>query len=414
MAISANGRWLAIVFASVHGKSDAAMLWNLGAGAERATSLELNGAGGRIQALAISPNCRWLALGVDGAIHLWDLDASVPAIASISRRCQYGVAATMFSDDGKWLVTSPLEGGADNAPVAAQLWDLSSTDPSTSITLRGHAAEVKTLAISGDSRWLVTAAADQTVRVWDLHAADPSSTPHVVLAAKKPIAATAITADGRWLAASQSTGDVQLWDLADNQDTAPIVLRGNSVDRTKLAFTSDMNWLAVAGNERSVRVWNVDIHDLMNRATAIAENRKASIAVRYAWLHPSQTIAGELLLQQVIHSKVAVAWNAATTSSAGLRANSASIVAVTGTVWSKFRDHMSSIAKSTDSPPVIATALITEDAVPDLADEPSAPAKSTKITPTPTALTIQDAAAPSAASAPRTAVQTNTLRIFVR
>ncbi|MBA3481282.1 MAG: WD40 repeat domain-containing protein [Pirellulales bacterium] len=413
MAISANGRWLAIVFASVHGKSDAAMLWDLGAGAERATSLELNGAGGRIQALAISPNSRWLALGVDGAIHLWDLDASVPAIASISRRCQHGVAAAMFSNDGKWLVTSPLENAAGNE-AAAQLWDLSASDPSTSIVLRGHAAPVKTLTISGDSRWLVTAANDKTARVWDLHAGDPSAAHRIVHTGKNPLTAAAISADGRWLAASESSGNVRLWYLAAGPDASAIVLRGDAINQTRLAFTPDMNWLAAAGGDRSVRIWNVDIHDLMNRATAVAMARRESVAARYAWLHPSQTVVGALLLEQVADSKCAFVLSAARDASAELQANSASMVAIAGTVWSGFRDLMQSMSQFADSAPTIEIAQVTDGAVPDLADETLAHAESTAITPTPADLTIEDATAPAAASTPRTALQTNTLRIFVR
>jgi WD40 repeat protein len=412
MAISANGRWLAIVFASVHGKSDAAMLWDLGAGAERATSLELSGAGGRIQAVAISPNSRWLALGVEGAIHLWDLDASVPAIASISRRCQHGVAAALFSNDGKWLVTSPLEDAAGNE-AAAQLWDLSASDPSKSIVLRGHAAPVKLLTISGDSRWLGTAANDKTVRVWDLHAADPAASPHIVQAGKNPLAAAAISADGRWLAVSASSGSVRLWDLAAGPDASAVVLRGDAINLTRLAFTSDMNWLAAAGDDRCVRLWNVDIHDLMNRATAVAMARKESVAARYAWLHPSQTIAGELLLEQVTASRGAVVWRAARNASAELQANSASMVAITGTVWTEFRDRMQSISQLADSAPTIEIAQITDGAVPDLADEPRVHAESGEITPTPADLTIKGVGAASG-STPRTALQTNTLRIFVR
>jgi WD40 repeat protein len=413
MAISANSRWLAIVFASVHGKSDTAMLWDLGAGAERATSLELNGAGGRIQAVAISPNSRWLALGVEGAIHLWDLDASVPAIASISRRCQQGVAAALFSNDGKWLVTSPLENAAGNE-AAAQLWDLSASDPSTSIVLRGHAAPVKALTISGDSRWLVTAANDKTVRVWDLHAGDPSAAPRIVHTGKNLLTAAAITADGRWLAASESSGDVHLWDLAAGPDASAVVLRGDAINLTRLTFTSDLNWLAAAGDDRSVRVWNVDIHDLMNRATAVAMARKESVAARYAWLHPSQTIAGELLLEQVTASKGAVVWGTARNASAELQANSASIVAIAETVWSEFRDRMQSTSQLAKSAPTIEIAQVTDGAVPDLADEPLVHAESSEITPTPADLTIKRIVAPAGGSTPRTALQTNTLRIFVR
>jgi WD40 repeat protein len=68
-----------------------------------------------------------------------------------------------ISPDSRWLVTA---GSADNT---ARLWDLSAKDPAANpVVLRGHEGPVTAVAISPDNRWLVTGSADKTARLWDL------------------------------------------------------------------------------------------------------------------------------------------------------------------------------------------------------------------------------------------------------
>jgi WD40 repeat protein len=66
-----------------------------------------------------------------------------------------------MSGDGRWLATV--------SRVDAQLWDLTAPDPaSTMRVLRGHRGPIWSVAISADSRWLVTDRSDGTLRRWSL------------------------------------------------------------------------------------------------------------------------------------------------------------------------------------------------------------------------------------------------------
>jgi WD40 repeat protein len=46
--------------------------------------------------------------------------------------------------------------------------------------LRGHEGQVRAVAISPNSHWLVTGGQDRTVRLWDLMAKDPAANPVVL------------------------------------------------------------------------------------------------------------------------------------------------------------------------------------------------------------------------------------------
>ena len=60
-----------------------------------------------------------------------------------------------ISPDSRWVVT----GSSDRT---ARLWDLSAKDPAAnSVVLRGHERSVDAVAISSDSRWVVTGSSDR-------------------------------------------------------------------------------------------------------------------------------------------------------------------------------------------------------------------------------------------------------------
>jgi WD40 repeat protein len=47
------------------------------------------------------------------------------------------------------------------------LWDLRAKDPAANpVVLRGHEWPVSAVAISADSRWVVTGSLDNTARLW--------------------------------------------------------------------------------------------------------------------------------------------------------------------------------------------------------------------------------------------------------
>ncbi len=119
-----------------------------------------------------------------------------------------------ISADSRWLVT----GGGDNTP---RLWDLSAKDPAANAAVsRGHGGAVHALAISPDNRWLVTGSEDKTARLWDLSAKDPAANPVVLRGHDGAVDALAISPDNRWLVTVGKDNTARLWDLSAKDPAA--------------------------------------------------------------------------------------------------------------------------------------------------------------------------------------------------
>jgi WD40 repeat protein len=106
-------------------------------------------------------------LSDDSTARLWDLSAKNPTANPVVLRGHEGpVNAVAISPDNRWVVT-----GSDDS--TARLWDLSAKDPAAnSVALRGHEGPVKAMAISADNRWVVTGSGDKTARLWLLQMKD--------------------------------------------------------------------------------------------------------------------------------------------------------------------------------------------------------------------------------------------------
>jgi WD40 repeat protein len=138
------------------------------------------------------------------------------------------INAVAISPDNRWVVT-----GSDDK--TAQLWDLSGKDPAANpVVLRGHEDRVRAVAISPDNRWVVTGSDDRTARLWDLRAKDPAANPVVLrghedaVTDKDAVTAVAISPDNRWLVTVSWDNTARLWDLSAKDPAAnPVVLRGH-------------------------------------------------------------------------------------------------------------------------------------------------------------------------------------------
>jgi WD40 repeat protein len=178
-AVSKNSPWLATA-----GKDNSVLLWDL-TRVGTSEPVVLPGHSSAATAVAMSPDGRWLASGSeDETVRLWKLSARDPAASPIVLH-GHGepVITAAFSPDGCWLATgtgsiktsrtttprmtyalSEIE-RSPNAEI--RLWDMRGDVPgANAVSLRGHTASITGLAFTPDSRWLLSASRDNTIRLW--------------------------------------------------------------------------------------------------------------------------------------------------------------------------------------------------------------------------------------------------------
>src|SRR5262249_48642381 len=85
------------------------------------------------------------------------------------------------------------------------------------LTLRGHTADITAVVFSPDGKTLATAAADRSIRLWDV------ASWRCVRLSGLPANAVAFSPDGRTLAIAPANGKtVRLWDVAAHRERASL------------------------------------------------------------------------------------------------------------------------------------------------------------------------------------------------
>jgi WD40 repeat protein len=234
-----DGRWLA-----TGGTDGDARLWYLAD--PEAAPWVLPGHQDPIYRIEFDPKGRWLATGSkDGTYRLWGL-ASLGAAPQVLTVANGGTGVLAFDPGGRWLATR----GADDT---AELWDLTDLAAKPR-TLRGHTDEVLSLAFDPGGRWLATGAVDGTARLWNLDY--PDAQPRVMMGHEGGVYTLAFDPNSRWLAAgSRNSGNVRLWVLS-KPGAKPRLLRAHDAPAGKLEFSRDGRWLAVYTEDGTFTVWD--------------------------------------------------------------------------------------------------------------------------------------------------------------
>ena len=185
--------------------------------------------------------------------------------------------ATTARDDANSRETA-VEAGqvrGQDAPLAAQLsvaaYDTAGTPQAAASLLESSgspaaarlldsAGVVQSVSVSPDRRLLAVAAADGTLRLWDV-----TSPGHPVQvgapleqASDSPLYATSFSPDGRILAAAGAGRVVELWDVSRPGHPVRLgTLRGPANTVYSVAFSPDGKTLAAGSADDTVRLWDV-------------------------------------------------------------------------------------------------------------------------------------------------------------
>ncbi len=162
---------------------------------------------------------------------------------------QDDVQAVAFSSDGKYLVTAAWD-------KTVRLWDVATGEEVTRLT---HEKEVNDVAFSSDGKYLVTAAWDKTVRLWDVATSQEAAR----LTYEKEVNDVAFSPDGKYLAMAIGDKTLRIWDVKKRQEVARL---NHEKEVNDVAFSPDGKYLATA-SDKIVHFWNTNSYSEMKHIT---------------------------------------------------------------------------------------------------------------------------------------------------
>ena len=177
-------------------------------------------------------------------LRLWSL-AGAPARSvpiEIGPREQW---VSDFSGDGSSFVTLP----AEQPPL---LWRLQSGRP-VKQSLAGHDKGARDALFSAAGHWLLTSAADGTVRLRALGRADDAGT---LLASDGDRGAAAFSGDGRLVAVPVANGSVRVWET--NQPARDPQIVPTAAARLIVRFCAGQHQLLTVSDDRLVQRWDLE------------------------------------------------------------------------------------------------------------------------------------------------------------
>jgi WD40 repeat protein len=278
-------------------------VWELQTGKERGT---LRGHTGAVHCVAFSPDSYTIATGgADGQVRLWTQSGDLKATPFAEHTD--GVRSVAFSPDGKLLAS----GGAER-DCNVILWDIGKGE--SIVTMEGHQQPVTGLAFTADQKHIVSASADETMRIWEVKLkeekkpAQPQPNPNnqnqadnpnqnadnandanapkpapLPMPPPKPVwvkltghagpvlaVAVAGEGEGETIASAGADGTVRLWSVSKRNEIASMGDHRGPV--SSVVFVDDGRFLASGSLDKTVKIWNVAGGTLRNgyaHATAV-------------------------------------------------------------------------------------------------------------------------------------------------
>ncbi|MFP4575509.1 MAG: WD40 repeat domain-containing protein, partial [Coleofasciculus sp.] len=137
-----------------------------------------------------------------------------------------------------------------------KLWDVQTGKEIT--TFLGHGASVNSVSFSPDGKTLASGSGDNTIKLWDVQTGKEITTLQ-----DTSVNSVSFSPDGQTLA-SGSADTIKLWDVQTGKEITTPLGHDNSV--ISVSFSPDGQTLAFGSFDNTIKLWNVDFDNLMERS----------------------------------------------------------------------------------------------------------------------------------------------------
>jgi WD40 repeat protein/serine/threonine protein kinase len=232
-AISPNGKTIAV------GSSNKVLLWDVAACKFLGPTLQHQGT---VRAVVFGPGGNAVLTHTqDGTARLWDITTG-KAIGPLMQ-CPPLTLSAAFNPDGKTVLLQTQDG-------VAQLWDLA-TNKAVGPSMR-HPISVTAAAFSPDGKMILTGAVDNTARFWDVATGNVTGP---VLMQKAEVYAVAFSPDGKIALTGSWDQTARLWDVATRKPLGAPLFHESPVLR--VAFSPDGKTGLTETRFGTARLWDV-------------------------------------------------------------------------------------------------------------------------------------------------------------
>jgi len=201
------------------------------------TSLAPNSA--HINAVAVSPDQRYIVTGGDdGILRYWDIDRGVLLRTT---QLEHGIYSITISPDNRYIMVGSKQAPLSKKPGSCKVMDFELGIELKS--LEGHKGHVTALAVTSDSRYVLTGGQFGVVHLWDLETGTLLKT---MTGHETSIAMIHITPDGHHVITGSTDGTVRAW-----------ILRG-AVLLQNLISTENVHSMVVSPDGRHVITGSMD------------------------------------------------------------------------------------------------------------------------------------------------------------
>ncbi len=119
-------------------------------------------------------------------------------------------------------------------------------------TLHGHTGPVTDCAVNADGTWIVSASADTTLKLWDVHTGALRFTLEGHAA---PVTSCAITPRGNRIISASDDGTIKVWNAYTGNELLSLSRYTSPV--TRCAMSPDGNWFVSASEDTTLKVWDI-------------------------------------------------------------------------------------------------------------------------------------------------------------